>query len=30
MLSHRERIQACIQNEKIDRPPIALWRQGKV
>lgn len=26
MTSHRERIQACLKNEKVDRPPIALWR----
>ena len=26
MTTHRERIQACIQNERTDRTPIALWR----
>lgn len=26
MITHRERIQACIQNERTDRTPIALWR----
>jgi uroporphyrinogen decarboxylase len=30
MMSHRERIQACISNEKTDRPPIALWRHFPV
>src|SRR5258708_32825511 len=27
MTTHKERIQACIQGEVIDRPPVALWRQ---
>ena len=26
MTTHRERIQSCIQNERTDRTPIALWR----
>lgn len=26
MTTHRERIQACLQNERTDRTPIALWR----
>lgn len=26
MVTHRERIQACIHNERTDRTPIALWR----
>jgi uroporphyrinogen decarboxylase len=26
MTTHRERIQACIQNERTDRTPVALWR----
>jgi len=26
-LSHRERLQACLSNDKsLDRPPVALWR----
>lgn len=30
MITHKERIQACIQNEKPDRPPVALWRHFPV
>jgi uroporphyrinogen decarboxylase len=30
MTTHKERIQACIQNELIDRPPVALWRHFPV
>lgn len=30
MMSHRERIQACINGEKADRTPIALWRHFPV
>jgi len=26
MTTHTERIQACIQGQIIDRPPVALWR----
>ena len=27
MLSHRERLQACLSNDSaLDRPPVALWR----
>lgn len=26
MATHRERIQACLNGETADRPPIALWR----
>ncbi len=26
MTTHKERIQACINNETLDRPPVALWR----
>lgn len=30
MTSHRERIQACLNGEKPDRTPIALWRHFPV
>ena len=30
MTKHKERIQACIQGEVIDRPPVALWRHFPV
>jgi len=30
MTSHKERIQACINNEVLDRPPVALWRHFPV
>ena len=30
MTTHKERIQACIQGEIIDRPPVALWRHFPV
>ena len=30
MTTHKERIQACIQGEMIDRPPVALWRHFPV
>src|SRR5258708_3788232 len=30
MTTHKERIQACIQGEVIDRPPVALWRHFSV
>ena len=30
MTTHRERIQACLDNERIDRPPVALWRHFPV
>jgi uroporphyrinogen decarboxylase len=26
MTTHKERVQACINNEDLDRPPVALWR----
>ncbi|MEN9563116.1 MAG: hypothetical protein RIR73_1360, partial [Chloroflexota bacterium] len=26
MTTHRERIQACLNGERTDRTPIALWR----
>jgi uroporphyrinogen decarboxylase len=26
MITHKERIQACLNNEILDRPPVALWR----
>ena len=30
MTTHKERIQACINGEFIDRPPVALWRHFPV
>ena len=30
MTTHRERIQACLNNEATDRTPIALWRHFPV
>jgi uroporphyrinogen decarboxylase len=30
MTTHKERIQACIKGEIIDRPPVALWRHFPV
>jgi uroporphyrinogen decarboxylase len=30
MTTHKERIQACINNEVPDRPPVALWRHFPV
>jgi hypothetical protein len=30
MTTHRERIQACLNGEQIDRTPIALWRHFPV
>jgi len=30
MTTHKERIQACLDNEIIDRPPVALWRHFPV
>jgi uroporphyrinogen decarboxylase len=30
MTTHKERIQACINNEDVDRPPVALWRHFPV
>jgi uroporphyrinogen decarboxylase len=30
MTTHKERIQACIQGEVIDHPPVALWRHFPV
>src|SRR6185503_6918525 len=28
--THKERIQACINQESLDRPPVALWRHFPV
>jgi len=28
--THKERIQACLNNEALDRPPVALWRHFPV
>jgi uroporphyrinogen decarboxylase len=30
MISHRDRIEACISNHDLDRPPVALWRHFPV
>lgn len=30
MTTHKERLQACIHNEDLDRPPVALWRHFPV
>ncbi|HXD10664.1 MAG TPA: uroporphyrinogen decarboxylase family protein [Anaerolineales bacterium] len=30
MTTHKERIQACMQGELLDRPPVALWRHFPV
>jgi len=30
MTTHKERVQACINNESLDRPPVALWRHFPV
>ena len=30
VLSHRERLEACIGGEQIDRVPVALWRHFPV
>lgn len=30
MTTHKERIQACLDNQILDRPPVALWRHFPV
>ena len=30
MITHKERIQACLNNQTLDRPPVALWRHFPV
>ena len=30
MTTHKERLQACLHDELIDRPPVALWRHFPV
>jgi uroporphyrinogen decarboxylase len=30
MSTHKERIQACLNQENLDRPPVALWRHFPV
>ena len=30
MNTHRERIEACLSNQALDRPPVALWRHWPV
>ena len=29
-MTHRQRLEACLANEKLDRPPVALWRHFPV
>ena len=29
-MTHYERLQACLAGEKLDRPPVALWRHFPV
>lgn len=29
-MNHKQRLQACIAGEKVDRPPVALWRHFPV
>ncbi|RPI91915.1 MAG: uroporphyrinogen decarboxylase, partial [Chloroflexi bacterium] len=30
MTTHKERIQACLNDEILERPPVALWRHFPV
>ena len=30
MTTHRERVEACLRGEIVDRPPVALWRHFPV
>lgn len=30
MITHRDRLQACLHGERLDRPPVALWRHFPV
>ncbi len=30
MITHRERLQACLAGQTLDRPPVALWRHFPV
>lgn len=30
MTTHRERMEACLSGQKLDRPPVALWRHFPV
>jgi uroporphyrinogen decarboxylase len=30
MITHRERMQACLAGQNLDRPPVALWRHFPV
>lgn len=30
MITHRARLEACLSNELLDRPPVALWRHFPV
>lgn len=30
MITHRERLQACLAGQSLDRPPVALWRHFPV
>ena len=29
-MSHRERMEACLSGQKVDRPPVSLWRHFPV
>ena len=30
MITHRTRLEACLSNQPVDRPPVALWRHFPV
>ena len=30
MTTHKERIRGCLNNQILDRPPVALWRHFPV
>lgn len=30
MITHRTRLEACLSNQSVDRPPVALWRHFPV
>jgi uroporphyrinogen decarboxylase len=30
MITHQDRLQACLRGEQLDRPPVALWRHFPV
>ena len=29
-MNHRQRLEACISGNEVDRPPVALWRHFPV